>query len=239
MGTPIGRYPPTGSNDPADFASLPNSSDGTPRSATSDFPAQVDSFPFLEDGVDEKVFAQYIHQLGVGLQTAQEWLKLILNTALHVHSGVVTTYAGDLSITVGSTFVVNSTEVFLRGRKLILGLHYNENPSLDGITLTLTPPEGVDLGDVIEITWLEDSTNLGDAHTHDTYSTVYSTDNITFLTTEVFRAGSTEVYLRGRKLVRGTQYDENGDQKGITLTLSAPEGANPGDNVEIAYTVEV
>ena len=158
LGTPKYKYPPTGTNDPAGFADLGPSADGTPRAATSDFPSSIDSFPKLEDAVNEKVFAQYMHLAFVAIIAVQKQVKNFLShETVHYHKERHIVYnVGMVNILdVVDEYIPLSTQVFLRGRKLIRGVHYSE--IVDGlgkwtkVELALVLPDGIDTGDNVEI----------------------------------------------------------------------------------------
>lgn len=244
MAEPKDKYT-DGSNDPNVFANLPPSTDGTPRASSSDFPAEIDHFVVLEDNKDEKWFARYVNDMVAALLATQTVVKEGGGgggpvTETHEHAEYDTNYTSDvIPLPVGKKFKSNSTMVFLRGRKLVLGSHYTENSDGKGITLTLSSPEGAVSGDSVDIEYIEDLV-VTVGHLHYEKYHVYDGGNlITVLSEGEYVSGSTMVYLRGRKLVRNYHYVEAVDLKSIQLTMSPPEAAVVDDVIEIEYIVEI
>ena len=142
-------------NSTAYFESLPDSPDGTPRAAQpSTFPTELDKFPEHIDGVDEKVFVRYLHNLYVSIIQTQAVVGALSSAGMHIHQSWNTVYSGNDTIGPGTAFMEESSEVYLRGRKLIRGTHYTEDYAGGEVTLITAHADiGANNGDTIEITY--------------------------------------------------------------------------------------
>ena len=134
----------------------PSQIGGPPRAGGTTFPVEVDKWPEHDDGMDEKVFAKYLHDAYCAMLVIQTLLKLALESGIHNHRSYPVEYGGNnvVGLPESDEFVPGTVRVALRGRVLAKDEEWEERPDKKSIKLLQvgTPPEDpADIGDAITI----------------------------------------------------------------------------------------